>query len=182
MLRPNASPTLARTLRSTNSIESMISIARTHSANVKNWQNGNMALRWCAAGMTEAAASSAASTDTCTSPHYAPPEVLRLMANVCVAVRKQCGRRWSEEDTASLKSLAARAGLAQQAFPELAELSPRRDGAPAVLGPVGGARGCNVIDAVREVGFRRIGGGSRLVPIVHTKLMLVGRLWWHARH
>jgi putative transposase len=54
VLRLNASPTLARTLRSTNSIESMISIARTHSMNVKNWQNGNMALRWCAAGMLEA--------------------------------------------------------------------------------------------------------------------------------
>jgi len=38
------SPTLARTLRSTNAIESMISIARTRSANVKNWQNGTMVL------------------------------------------------------------------------------------------------------------------------------------------
>jgi putative transposase len=54
VLRLGVSPTLARTLRSTNSIESMISIARDHSANVKNWQNGNMALRWCAAGMIEA--------------------------------------------------------------------------------------------------------------------------------
>lgn len=54
VLRLGMSPTLARTLRSTNCIESMISIARTHSANVKNWQNGAMALRWCAAGMTEA--------------------------------------------------------------------------------------------------------------------------------
>jgi putative transposase len=54
VLRLGVSPTLARTLRSTNSIESMISIARAHSSNVKNWQNGNMALRWCAAGMIEA--------------------------------------------------------------------------------------------------------------------------------
>ena len=45
---------LARTLRSTNCIESMISICRNHSANVKNWQNGDMALRWCAAGLVEA--------------------------------------------------------------------------------------------------------------------------------
>ena len=44
VLRLNLSPTLARTLRSTNSIESMISIARTHPTNVKDWQNGNMAL------------------------------------------------------------------------------------------------------------------------------------------
>ncbi len=54
VLRLGVSPTLARTLRSTNSIESMISIARNHSMNVKNWQNGTMALRWCAAGMIQA--------------------------------------------------------------------------------------------------------------------------------
>jgi hypothetical protein len=48
-------PTLARTLRSTNPIESMISICRDHAANVKNWRDGTMALRWCAAGMNEAA-------------------------------------------------------------------------------------------------------------------------------
>ena len=54
VLRLGVSPTLARTLRSTNCIESMISICRNHSTNVKNWQNGNMALRWCAAGLVEA--------------------------------------------------------------------------------------------------------------------------------
>ena len=47
-------PTLARTLRSTNAIESMIEICRDHSANVKRWRDGQMALRWCAAGMIEA--------------------------------------------------------------------------------------------------------------------------------
>ena len=47
-------PTLARTMRSTNPIESMISICREHAANVKRWQGGQMALRWCAAGMVEA--------------------------------------------------------------------------------------------------------------------------------
>jgi transposase-like protein len=54
VLRLGVAPTLARTLRSTNSIESMIGIARDHSRNVKNWRSGNMALRWCAAGMAEA--------------------------------------------------------------------------------------------------------------------------------
>ena len=48
-------PTLARTLRSTNAIESMIEICRDHSTNVKRWRDGQMALRWCAAGMHEAA-------------------------------------------------------------------------------------------------------------------------------
>ena len=48
-------PTLARTLRSTNAIESMIEICRDHASNVKRWRDGTMALRWCAAGMDEAA-------------------------------------------------------------------------------------------------------------------------------
>jgi putative transposase len=54
VLRLGVPPTLARTLRSTNAIESMISICRDHSANVKRWRDGQMALRWCAAGMVEA--------------------------------------------------------------------------------------------------------------------------------
>jgi putative transposase len=53
VLRLGIPPTLARTLRSTNAIESMISICRTHASNVKRWRDGTMALRWCAAGMVE---------------------------------------------------------------------------------------------------------------------------------
>src|SRR5215470_7431544 len=54
VLRLEVPPTLARTLRSTNSIEFMIEICREHSKNVKRWPDGTMALRWCAAGMIEA--------------------------------------------------------------------------------------------------------------------------------
>jgi putative transposase len=54
VLRLGIPPTLARTLRSTNAIESMISICRSHASNVKRWRDGQMALRWCAAGMVEA--------------------------------------------------------------------------------------------------------------------------------
>lgn len=54
VLRLEVPPTLARTLRSTNAIESMISICRDHARNVKRWRDGQMALRWCAAGMVEA--------------------------------------------------------------------------------------------------------------------------------
>ena len=32
----------------------MIEICRDHSTNVKRWDGGQMALRWCAAGMLEA--------------------------------------------------------------------------------------------------------------------------------
>src|SRR5579875_1602404 len=55
VIRLGVPPTLARTLRSTNAIESMIEICRGHSTNVKHWRDGTMALRWCAAGMNEAA-------------------------------------------------------------------------------------------------------------------------------
>ena len=54
VLRLGVPPTLARTLRSTNAIESMIEICREHAKNVKNWRDGQMALRWAAAGMLEA--------------------------------------------------------------------------------------------------------------------------------
>ena len=45
---------LWRTLSSTNPIESMIGICRHASRNVKHWHNGDMCLRWTAAGMLEA--------------------------------------------------------------------------------------------------------------------------------
>ncbi len=54
VLRLELPPTLLRTFRSTNAIESMISISREHAKNVKRWRDGKMALRWCAAGMVEA--------------------------------------------------------------------------------------------------------------------------------
>ena len=54
VLRLDVPPTLARTLRSTNAVESMISISRDHSRNVTRWRDGQMAMRWCAAGMVEA--------------------------------------------------------------------------------------------------------------------------------
>jgi transposase-like protein len=52
--RLGVAPTLARTLRSTNAVESMIEICRDHSRNVERWDGGSMALRWCAAGLLEA--------------------------------------------------------------------------------------------------------------------------------
>ncbi len=45
---------LAATLTNTNCIESMISIARDTTRNVKRWRDGKMIKRWCAAGMLNA--------------------------------------------------------------------------------------------------------------------------------
>jgi putative transposase len=46
---------LLKTVMSTNPVESMIDIVREHARNVKRWQDGDMRLRWAAAGMLAAA-------------------------------------------------------------------------------------------------------------------------------
>lgn len=45
---------LLKTVFSTNPVESMIEIVREHSSNVKRWRDGEMTLRWAAAGMEAA--------------------------------------------------------------------------------------------------------------------------------
>ena len=45
---------LAKTLTTSNPIESMISIARTTNRNVTRWRDGQMVLRWTAAGTLNA--------------------------------------------------------------------------------------------------------------------------------
>ena len=52
--RLGVSDRLARTLISTNPLESMISIARATTRNVKRWKDGEMVCRWTAAGMLAA--------------------------------------------------------------------------------------------------------------------------------
>ena len=47
-------PSLMRTFKSTNPVESMNSVGRSVTGNVKRWQDGQMVLRWMAAGMLEA--------------------------------------------------------------------------------------------------------------------------------
>ncbi len=54
MTRLGLSPSLLRTFKSTNPVESMISVGRTVAGNVKRWRNGNMVLRWTAAGLLQA--------------------------------------------------------------------------------------------------------------------------------
>jgi transposase-like protein len=52
--RLNVGDRLARSLSSTNMIESMISVGRDTTRNVKRWRDGNMVKRWAAAGMLNA--------------------------------------------------------------------------------------------------------------------------------
>jgi putative transposase len=52
--RLGLSGSLLDTFKTTNPIESMISIARKVTGNVKRWRNGRMAMRWTAAGLLDA--------------------------------------------------------------------------------------------------------------------------------
>src|SRR5919197_362469 len=73
VLRLGVAPTLARTLHSTNPIESMISICREHAANVKRWQDGQRRCAGAPRGWPRPPSSSAASTASCTCRPCAPP-------------------------------------------------------------------------------------------------------------
>ena len=54
LMRLGITGKLAKTLCSTNPIESMIGVVRHTQRNVKHWQNGDMRKRWTAAGMLQA--------------------------------------------------------------------------------------------------------------------------------
>ena len=54
LMRLGITGKLAKTLASTNPIESMIEIVRHTQRNVKRWQDGDMRKRWTAAGMLQA--------------------------------------------------------------------------------------------------------------------------------
>jgi len=47
--------TLLKTVATTNPVESTVEIVRHHARNVKRWRDGDMRLRWAAAGMDQAA-------------------------------------------------------------------------------------------------------------------------------
>jgi len=105
-------------------------------------------------------------------------DCLSRFANVCVVVSKQ-GR--SERDLKKLGKLQPLAegdnGMLASAFAELTDLNWREDGRAGVVGPGSPMPEDLMIPPVRTIGFRRRGGP--LVPILHTKIVLIGEMWWH---
>jgi transposase-like protein len=75
----------ARTLRSTNPIESMISIARTTTSNVERWRDEQMRRRWCAAGMLKAERSFRRFRG-----HRQMPDLVATLARHVESVRPPC--------------------------------------------------------------------------------------------
>jgi hypothetical protein len=107
-------------------------------------------------------------------------DVLKRMSNVCVVITKQTKDNLARKKAQPLWELAESTGLAHDAYHELFEYAPRREGSPLVAGPGTPDWRDADIGGVREVGFRRVGG--QLVPIVHAKMALLGRMGWTDEH
>lgn len=112
------------------------------------------------------------------APWFNDPDLIdavgRLGGAAIVASKKMVGRA---PDLALLKGLAARtSGLPLTAFPDLAELAPREEGEPRIVGPYDGWAG-TMLESVRVLGFRPRKGGD-WPPLAHTKVALLGHLIW----
>lgn len=107
-------------------------------------------------------------------------QTLRECSSVCVVVTKQPHTGQWEKKIEHLRRFAEEAqGLAQEAFPELAEFARAEGNAPLVVGPYT-PTSHEEIPPIRELGFRKV--DNRLVPIVHAKLALIGQMRWTDEH
>ena len=108
------------------------------------------------------------------------PELLQRIAefpSACVVVSKQPrGKRHVERLRKVAEAVRSAAGFPVHAFSELEELRFHQGGKAPLLGP-GSPQEYIRLPALRTLGYRK--AGDHLVPILHTKMMLLGELWWH---
>jgi hypothetical protein len=97
----------------------------------------------------------------------------------CIVVKKQ-GRK--PKEVAKLAKLTALnkqiPGMPVQAFSALSGLAPKVDGKAVTVGPYDGYPHEGSIPTIRTLGFRQSGSNDS-PPMLHTKLALLGHLWWH---
>lgn len=107
-------------------------------------------------------------------------ELLQRIAEfpaACVVVSKQQrDKRQLERLRRVAAAVEGAAGFPIEAFSELEELRFHQDGVAPVLGPYSQREHIR-LPALRTIGYRKV--GQHLVPILHTKMMLLGELWWH---
>jgi hypothetical protein len=107
-------------------------------------------------------------------------ELLQRIAefpSACVVVSKQPrGKYHTERLRKVAEAVKDAAGLPAWAFSELEELRFHQDGKAPVLGPSSPPEPIR-LPALRTLGYRK--AGNHLVPILHTKMLLLGELWWH---
>lgn len=106
-------------------------------------------------------------------------ELLERIADfpaACVVVTKQTRGKYQQARVDELKPVVERgAGFPLQALPDLEPLMFREDGKTPVVGPYTSANTAP-LPTLRTLGYRK--EGNRLVPILHTKMLLLGELWW----
>lgn len=95
----------------------------------------------------------------------------------CVVITKQRRDRRHQARLAQLQGLLQRSpGFPAAALPGLEDLVQREDGEVPVVGPSSPMPNIR-LPALRAIGYRQT--DSRLVPILHTKMVLLGEVWWH---
>ncbi|MEU5325663.1 hypothetical protein [Streptomyces parvus] len=109
------------------------------------------------------------------------PELAACLArfsHTCVVVSKQGRSKRDLEKLGKIKALAdGDNGMLASAFAELTGLDWLENDRARVVGP-GSSMPDLVIPPLRTVGFRRQPKGD-MVPFLHTKIMLLGEMWWH---
>jgi hypothetical protein len=94
------------------------------------------------------------------------------LSGACIVVRKQ-PHRDEHAKQQLLRDLNERTpGLPVQAFPDLANLGPKVEGEPLVVGPYSRMYE-GAVPTIRTLGYRKT--GNVLVPIMHAKLALLGQ-------
>ena len=109
------------------------------------------------------------------------PELVQRIAEfpyACVVITKQPRDSRHQARLATLQSLLEQSrGFPASALAELDSLVQRDNGEGIpVVGPYSPKPGI-MLPALRAIGYRKTGNG--LVPILHTKMVLLGELWWH---
>jgi len=103
-------------------------------------------------------------------------EKLMELSGACVVFTKQSRRPRKRQDLERLRTVNEQTpGLPMRAFPELGGLAPKVDAQAAVIGPYD-RMDEGVVCTFRTLGYRR---RQDFPPILHAKLALLGRLWWH---
>ncbi|MYT18473.1 hypothetical protein YWIDRAFT_08197 [Streptomyces sp. SceaMP-e96] len=110
------------------------------------------------------------------------PELAACLArfsHTCVVVSKQGRSKRDLEKLGRLQPFAdADNGMPARVFAELTDLDRRENGRAKVLGPGSPIPDDVVIPPLRTIGFRRP-PKKDMVPFLHTKIMLLGEMWWH---
>lgn len=102
------------------------------------------------------------------------------LSAACIVVTKQGRRSHEVKRLGPLAELNERTpGIPVQAFAALTQLAPKVGGKPAVVGPYSPMYD-GTVPTIRTLGFRQLPGPvESSPPILHTKLALLGHLWWH---